>query len=104
MNRYDDFNDPVKIKSVTAQMSSARDVAENSEYQEKQKTALVDRNQVQLDAQREKDRIEIERYEASERTLKERERVELARHHENRRLSLIAIGIAIISAIISIFK
>ena len=91
-------------KLATAQMTSAKDVADYYQYQEKQKVALVARKQAQLNAQWEKDRIETKRYEANERIQKERERVDLARHRENRRLSLIAIGVAVISVIIAICK
>lgn len=96
------LNDPIKRKAASAQMTSARDVAEYYEYQEKQKAALVARNKAQSDAQREKERIEAMRYEKNELAQKERDRVELLRHQENRRLSLIAIGVAVVSAIISI--
>lgn len=101
------LNDPMKRKAASAQMTSARDVAEYYEYQEKQKAALSARNKAQSDSQREKDRIEAIRYEASERAQKERDRAELIRYQENRRLSLVAIGISIVStvfAVIAIFK
>lgn len=109
MNRHDDFdilgfNDPMKKKAASAQMSSAKDVADYYEYQEKQKAALAARDKAQADAQRERDRIEEMRYDANEREQKERDRVELNRHKENRRLSLIAIGIAVVSVVIAIFK
>lgn len=112
MNSHDDFdvlgfNDPMKMKAITAQMSSVRDMVAYSEYQEKQKAALAARNKAQADAQREKDRIDEMRYEASERAMKERERIDLIRYHENRRLSLIAIWVSVASTIlaaIAIFK
>ncbi|WP_413578107.1 hypothetical protein ACLVWU_06150 [Bdellovibrio sp. HCB290] len=52
------FNDPMKSKAVSARMTSARDVAEYYEYQEKQKAAFAARNKALADVQREKDRIE----------------------------------------------
>lgn len=96
------LNDPMKRKTASAQMTSARDVAEYYEYQEKQKAALAARNMAQADAPRERDRVEAMRYEANEFAQSERDRVELLRHLENRRLSLIAIGVAVISAIFSV--
>lgn len=98
------IDDPVKRKAAFAQMTSAKDVADYYEYQEKQMAAVAARNKVQADAQREKDLIERVRYEASERASKEKEQVELLRYQETKRLSLIAIGIAILSAIVSLFK
>lgn len=108
-NDFDIFglNDPMKRKAASAQMTSARDVAEYYEYQEKQKAALVASNKSRSDAQREKDRIEAVRYETSERAQKERDRAELIRYQKNRRLSLIAIWIAVVSAVlaaIALFK
>lgn len=109
MNTHDDFdilglNDPMKRKSTSAKMISTRDLTEYNEYQEKQKAALANRNKTQADAQRKRERIAEMRFEVLERAQKERNRIELLRHQENRRLSLIAIGIAVVSLVIAIFK
>lgn len=98
------LNDPMKRKAASAQMTSARDVAEYYEYQERQRSALAARNKAQTDAQLERDRIAEMRYQDNERAMKERERIEAIRYRETKRLSLIALGIAVLSAIISIFK
>lgn len=98
------FNDPLKAKISSAQMSSARDVAEWSKYQEQQKAALAARNKAIADAQREKERIEAVRHQANETAQKERDRIEELRHQETRRFSLIAIWIAVASLAVAIFK
>ena len=68
----------------------------------KLKAALSARRQAQLDVQRENDRIETERRQASELALQKREQIEASRYLENRRLSLIAIWIAAVTGSLSL--
>ncbi|MBS1972678.1 MAG: hypothetical protein JSU04_20385 [Bdellovibrionales bacterium] len=112
MNRHDDLDilgldDPMKRKEASRHMTSAKDVAAFYDYQEKQRAALAAQARMKTESELEKVRLEEMRTFSIERASKERERVELLRYRENRKLSLIAIWVAVVSTIISaiaIFK
>ncbi|MAV90457.1 MAG: hypothetical protein CL676_03485 [Bdellovibrionaceae bacterium] len=93
--RYDGFEkfgsgDIMKMMSMEAQISSAKQLHDIE--------ATIDaQNEEREFAAKERERSELLRN-------AERDRVEALRHRENRRLALIAIGIAAISLLVAILK
>lgn len=86
------------------QFTSARQVAEYAEQERTKKAEIEARFRAQESAFQKQRQIEEDRYNAQLLATKERDRMDSLRHNENKRLSIIAIGLSIISVIVSIFK
>lgn len=86
------------------QFSSAKGIAEFQAKLQRSEDQLRAQKKAEADAQRTRELLGAERYAYGEKIRIEREQIELTRYKDNRRLSLIALWIAVISAVIAVIK
>ena len=107
--RFNDFeiygsDDLMRMKSIGAQLSSAREVAEWSAQNQKRKSSVEASKREHERVAKERERLETLRYQTENAALRESFRLEAIRHKESRLFNIVFALIAIVSLIIAIFK